>query len=140
MATNFHRLIALFKSGGKSQVTDFIPPDPAIEFSHPENASLFTRLRKDATPGIPGVMGGYKTRTHPDLTSILYDLIADPAVRKSYAFGRPVMATSTGLVFAYASGTHYIFVKLREERLDDARQDGGRLDPSYEKDWIEFRL
>jgi hypothetical protein len=140
MATNFQRLIALFKSGKKSDVSDFTPPDPAIEFLHPENASLFSRLRGDSTIGIPGVMGGYETRTHPDLTSILYDLIADPAVRKGYAFGRPVMATPTGLVFAYAGGTHYIFLKLGEERFDDARQDGGRFDPSYGKDWIEFRL
>ena len=140
MPTNFLRLIALFKSGKKSEVAEFTPPDPAIEFPHPENASLFTRLKQDSTLGIPGVMGGYGTRTHPDLTSILYDLIADPAVRKGYAFGRPVMATPTGLVFAYASGTHYIFLKLREERFDDARQDGGRVDPSYGKDWIEFRV
>ncbi len=140
MPTNFQRLIALFKSGKKSEVADFTPPDPAIEFPHPENASLFTRLKQDSALGIRGVMGGYGTRTHPDLTSILYDLIADPAVRKGYAFGRPVMATLTGLVFAYASGTHYIFLKLREERFDDARQDGGRVDPSYGKDWIEFRV
>jgi hypothetical protein len=85
-------------------------------------------------------MGGDGTRTHPELTSILYDLIADLAVGKGYAFGRPVMATPTGLVFAYASGAHYIFLKLSEERVDDARQDGGRLDPSYGKDWIEFLL
>jgi len=77
MATSFQRLIALFKSGKKSEVIDFTPPDPAIEFPHPENASLFNRLRGDSTIGIPGVMGGYETRTHPDLTSILYDLIAD---------------------------------------------------------------
>jgi hypothetical protein len=140
MPTNFQRLIALFKSEKKSDVTDFSPPDPAIEFPHPENASLFRRFRGDSTIGIPGVMGGYETRTHPDLTSIVYDLIADPAVRKGYAFGRPVMATPTGLVFAYADGTHYIFLKLGEERFDDARQDGGRFDPSYGKGWIEFRL
>lgn len=140
MPTNFQRLIALFKSLKKSEVADFTPPDPAIEFQHPQNASLFSRLKGDSTIGIQGVMGGYETRTHPDLTSILYDLIADPAVRKGYVFGRPVMATPTGLVFAYASGTHYIFLKLGQERLDDARRDGGRLDPSYGEDWIEFRL
>lgn len=100
---------------------------PATAFPHPENAALFARLKGDSTLGIPGVAGGYETRTHPDLTSILYDLVADPAVIKGYAFGRPVMATPTGLVFAYASGTHYIFLRLHDERLDDARQDGGRF-------------
>ena len=143
MPTNLQRLLAhfkTFKGGKKSEVKDFTPPDPAIEFPDPENASLFTRLRENSTFGTPGVMGGYETRTHPDLTSIFYDLIADPAVRKGYAFGRPVIATPTGLGFAYASGTHYIFLKLREERFDDACRDGGRLDPSYGEDWVEFRL
>lgn len=52
----------------------------------------------------------------------------------------PVMATAAGLVFAFAGGTHYIFLKVREERFDDARRDGGRFDPTYGKDWLEFRL
>jgi len=138
MPTNFQRLISFFKSRKKSEVANFTPPDPAIEFPHPENASLFTRLKADSTLGIPGVMGGYGTRTHPELSSILYELIADPQVRKGYAFGRPTMATPTGLVFAYASGTHYIFLKLREERFENARKDGGRFDLSHGKDWIEF--
>jgi hypothetical protein len=85
-------------------------------------------------------MGGYRTGAHPDLIPILYQLISDPAVRKGYAFGEPVMATPTGLVFAYAGGTHYIFLKLPEERFDDARKDGGRFDPTYGEHWIESRL
>jgi hypothetical protein len=138
MPANFQRVIALFKSRKKSQVRDFTPPDPAIEFPHPENVPLFIRLRRNARLGVPGVMGGYRTGAHPDLTPILYELSSDPAVRKGYAFGTPVMATPAGLVFAYAGGTHYIF--LREERFDDARKDGGRFDPTYGVDWIEFRL
>jgi hypothetical protein len=43
-------------------------------------------------------------------------------------------------VFAYASGTHSCFLKLRADRHDAAREDGGRFDPSYGEDWIEFRL
>src|SRR6266496_3511605 len=151
MPTNLHRLItlfkirnprlaALFKSREKTEVANFTPPDPAIEFPHPENTSLFKRLKEDARPGIPGFMGGYEVSAHPDLIEILYDLIPDSAVRKGYAFGRPVMSTPTGLVFAYTGGTHYIFLKLREERLDDARKDGGRFDPTYGEDWLEFRL
>lgn len=38
------------------------------------------------------------------------------------------------------SHTHYVFFKLREDRFDDASEDGGRFDPSYGKGWIEFRL
>jgi len=140
MRTNFQNLIALFKSRKKSKIADFTPPDPAVQFPHPENAPLFTRLRENARPGVPGVMGGYKAGAHPDLTPILYDLIPDPAVRKGYAFGRPVIATPTGLVFAYTGGTHNILLKLRKERLDDARRDGGWFDPTYGEEWIEFRV
>jgi hypothetical protein len=140
MPTNLQHLIAVLKKGKKSPGTSFTPPDPAIEFPHPENFSLFTSLKEDSTVAIPGVTGGYETRTHPDLTSILYDLLPDRAVRRGYAFGRPVMATPTGLVFAYASGTDYVFLKLNEERFDSARQDGGRFDPSHGQDWIEFRV
>ena len=153
---NLLRRIALFKarlrlarwrshavpeSGGEdSGVADFTPPDPAVEFPHPENTSLFNRLKKYARPGIPGVMGGYKASAHPDLTEILYDLAPDSAVKKGYAFGTAVMATPTGLVFAHTGGTHYIFLKLRQGRFDEARKDGGRFDPTYGDDWIEFRI
>ena len=106
MPTNFQRLIALFKGRKKSEVADFTPPDPALEFPHPDNASLFKRWREYARPGIPGIMGGYRATAHTDLIEVLYDLISDSAVRKAYAFGRPVMATPTGLVFAYTGGTH----------------------------------
>jgi hypothetical protein len=79
---------------------------------------LFTRLRRNARLGIPtGFMGGYRTGAHPDLIPILYQLISDPADRKGYAFGEPVMATPTGLVFAYAGGTHYIFLKQPKKDL-----------------------
>ena len=134
------RLVALFESRKKPEVANFTPQDPAIEFPHPENAPLFKRLKENARPGIPGVMGGYEASAHPDLIEILYDLTPDSAVRKGYAFGRPVMATPTGLVFAYTGGTHYIFLKLRKERFDDARRDGGWFDPTYGEDWIEFRV
>lgn len=87
-----------------------------------------------------GFIGGYRASAHSDLTPILYDLIDDPGVKKGYAFGKPVIATPTGLVFAYAGGTHYIFLKLRKDKFDDARRDGGWFDPTYGEDWIEFRL
>lgn len=103
MPKNFQRLIAFFKK--REGYEDFTPPDPTVEFPHPENASLFTCLEENARSGIPGVMGGYRTTAHTDLTSILYDLITDRAVRKGYVFGKPVMATPTGLVFAYGGGT-----------------------------------
>ena len=136
----FERIIGFLKDTTKPKDADFVPSDPIIEFPHPENASLFTRFRKDSKIGIPGVMGGYEIRTHPDLTSIFYKLINDPGVRKGYAYGRPVISNSNGLVFAYANGTHYVFLKLHADKFEAARQDGGRFDPSYGKDWVEFRL
>jgi hypothetical protein len=112
------------------------PPDPATEFTHAENQSLFERLKRDSKVAAPD--GGYEARAYPDLVEILNGLIGDSEVRKGSAYGRPVIANGRGLVFAYAGGTHYIFLKLREERRDSARQDGGRWDPTYGKDWIEF--
>jgi hypothetical protein len=54
-------------------------------------------------------MGGYQATAHLDLTEVLYDLIPDSAaVRKGYAFGRAVMATPSGLVFAYTGGSLHI--------------------------------
>ncbi len=126
------------RNGEQEEFGDFTPPDSAVEFPHPENALLFARMKMNARPGIPGVMGGYRAAAHPDLTEILYELVADSTVRKGYAFGRAVMATPAGLVFGYTGGTHYIFLKLREERFDAARKDGGRFDPTYGEDWIEF--
>ena len=140
MPRKLQRFLALFQNPEKSEEAEFTPPEPSMEFSHPENAALFQRLSEDSSPGIPGVAGGYSTRTHPELTSILYELISDPAVKKGYAFGRAVLATPAGLVFAYATGTHYVFLKLREDRFHEASKDGGRFDPSYGNDWMEFRL
>jgi len=141
---NFEGIIALLKGKKKPERTAPAAPDPAIEFSHSENASLFTRLKEDSKVADPEknpvwVKGGYEVRSHPDLIDILYGLVIDSGVRKGYAYGRPVMANQNGLIFAYAGGTHYISFKLREDKFDGARQDGGLFDPCG-KDWIEFRV
>ncbi len=141
----FERILDVFKNGGKSKPLAFEPPDPADEFTHPENQPLFARLRENSRVAAPDkdhlwVIGGYEARAHPDLVSILYGLIDNNEVRKGSAYGRPAMANRQGVVFAYAGGTHYIFLKLHEERHDAARQDGGRFDSTYGSDWIEFRL
>jgi len=142
---NLEHIIALVKCNKKPKTTPPVPPDPAIEFPHSENAALFTRLKEDAKVADPEkdpvwVIGGYETRTHYDLIPILFALVTEGGVRKGYAYGRPVLAAPNGVVFAYASGTYYIFFKLREGKFDAACQDGGRFDPSYGKDWIEFRV
>jgi hypothetical protein len=141
----FKRILDVFKSGGKSKSPTIEPLDPASEFTHPENKALFARLKENSRAAAPDkdslwTIGGYEVRAHPDLVSILYDLISDGEVRKGSAYGGPVMANHRGLVFAFAGGTHYIFFRLSETRHDAARQDGGRFDPTYGTDWIEFRL
>jgi hypothetical protein len=122
-------MMALLKGKRRPNMRPPVLPDPAIEFSHSENASLFTRLKEDA-----------KFTAHSDLIPILFALVTVGGVRKGYAYGRPVMANPNGIVFAYAGGTHYIFFKLRKDKFDRARQDGGRFDPSYGTDWIEFSV
>lgn len=61
------------RSGEEYKIAVTPLDDPAIEFPHPENASLFT-------------------------------------------------------------------LKLRKERFDGARRDGGWFDPTYGEDWLEFRI
>jgi hypothetical protein len=133
----FERIRSVFKSGGESKAPPAAPPDPANEFKHPENHALFARLKENSQLAAPDL---YARIAHPDLVPILYDLIGDNEVRKGSAYGKPVMASRRGVVFAYASGTHCIFFRLYAERLDAARQDGGRYDPTYGKDWVEFRV
>lgn len=121
------------------------PPDPAERFAHPGNQALFTYLRglsslatADADP--VWRLDGYKVRTHPDLIGFLYSLTdPDQAVRGS-AYGVPVMANAQGLVFAWAGGTHDIFIRLRPEHHASACGDNGRFDPTYGQDWIEFHF
>ena len=83
---------------------------------------------------------GYEVRTHPELSSILYELIPDTSVNRSYAYGRPVMANANGLIFAFAGGTRDVFFRLRKEQFDEARKDGGRFDPTYGENWVQFQI
>ena len=141
---DFERVANLFKRKGKPEPPTTPPPDPVLEFPHPENRSLFARFKENSKAEGPDTrgwtMGGYEVRVHPDLIEILYDLVSEGQVKKGCAYGKPVVATSGGLVFAYAGGTHSIFFKLHQDRFDAARLDGGRYDPTYGTDWIEFQV
>lgn len=139
------RIADVLRGGRQPKPMVPTPHDPATEFTNEENEALFERLKRDSKIAPPDkdslwVPGGYQVGAHPDLVGILYDLIGDCAVTKGSVYGMPVIANGRGLVFAYAGGTHYIFLKLCEERRDSARQDGGRWDPTYGNDWIEFRV
>ena len=142
---NFAKIIAIFRGRKSPANIALIVPDPEITFPHPGNAELFACLKESSKVAGPDngplwVREGYEIRSHPDLESYLFSLITEEGLRKGFAFGRPVIANSGGLVFAWAGGTHYIWLRLNEERHNDARLDGGRFDPSYGKDWVEFRV
>jgi len=80
----------------------------------------------------------YPLRAHPDLTEKFRSLAPAADVMNSSAYGHPVMANSSGLVFAWAGGTHYIMLRLSRELQQQAIDEGGRFNPTYGKDWIEF--
>jgi hypothetical protein len=120
------------------------PPDPASQFTHPGNKGIFAFLKEHSR--IAGAdrrsawdIDAYVLRAHPDLVEMLYQF-APADVRKGAAFGTPILANSQGLVFAWAGGSHDVFLRLPEQRHDAARRDGGRVDNTYPRDWIEFRV
>jgi len=118
------------------------PPDPALKFSHPRNKDLFEYFREHsrvATTKTAAVLDGYPLCAHEDLVDFLYSLADSREVVRGWAYGRPVLANAQGLVFAWAGGTHSIFVRLRPEQHEHARHENGWFDPTYGKDWIEFR-
>jgi hypothetical protein len=43
-----------------------------------------------------------------------------------------------GLIFAWATGTNAIFFRLPRRLHKQAIEDGGRFDPTYGNDFIEF--
>jgi hypothetical protein len=120
------------------------PPDPSAKFPSPQNLSLFARLKEDARVDDGKQsnyqVDGYVVRCRPDLTEIMYDLTPDSSVTKDYAYGRSVLANPKGAIFAYAAGTHHVFFRLDSDRIAAAQVDGGRLDPTYGGDWIEFQI
>jgi hypothetical protein len=139
---DFGRIATFFRR--KAEFAASRPPDPSVKFPNPKNLALFARLKEgariDDDKQSNYQVDGYLVLSHPDLTGIMYDLIPESSVKKDYAYGRPVLVNSGGVIFAYASGTHYVFFRLDSDRIAAAQGDGGRLDPTYGGDWIEFRI
>jgi hypothetical protein len=133
------------KRGFKAETPVFLPTsDPTLRFPHPDNNELFTRLKETAHPATTKteavwVLDGYRIAAHPDLVDILREFAGTDRVIHGSAYGRPVVATPRGLVFAYAGGTHSIFIRLASEHHEAARRDNGCFDPTDGKNWIEFR-
>ena len=139
---DFRRLATVFRRKAESAASP--PLDPSAKFPNPKNLALFARLKEDARVDDGKQsnyqVDGYLVRSHPDLTEIMYNLITESGVKKDYAYGRPVLVNDKGVIFAYADGTHYVFFRLDSDRIAAAQGDGGRLDPTYGGDWIEFRI
>jgi hypothetical protein len=48
------------------------------------------------------------------------------------------MANAAGLVFSFAHGRWWVLIQLQERHHEAARNDGGRINAEYGKNWIEF--
>jgi hypothetical protein len=113
------------------------PPDPP-ELAHPGNRQLFDYFRQNSCWNATAQQ--YETRAHSDLAEILFELVADPDVRKGHAYGRPVVANRHGLIFAWAGGTGDFFVRLIGDKVATACGEGARSDPTYPPEWINFYM
>ena len=117
-------------------------PDPAKRFPHSQNSELFAFLRKSWLErcNLPSVRSGgdYPFLTHPDLIERFRTLAPSPDVMQDSVYGRAIMATPTGIVFAWAGGMNDIFLRLPRSLQQAAVDELGRYDPTYGEDWIDF--
>jgi len=113
------------------------PPEPSVEFSHPKNAELFTLLKRWWFESSTRSEGEY-LRVHPDLIERFRNLAATSNVRQGAVYLRAVIANQSGLIFAWATGMNGIFLRLPRQLQQAAIQEGGRFDPTYGQEWIEF--
>lgn len=121
------------------------PKDPASEFTNPGNQELFEYLKRQSRLVTPDMrpmwnFDGYELHCHPDLMEFLYDMAPAKDVTKGRAYGLPVLANPQKLIFAWAGGTHSLMFRLGPEHRIAASQDNGRFDPTYGKDWMQFRF
>lgn len=87
-----------------------------------KNANVLTAVQKFSKPkertiSDPYVVDGYELHARPELADRLRNLMAGgaPGARLEFAFGIPMLCTSTGRVFATAGGTHSLSLFLPEE-------------------------
>lgn len=101
-----------------------------------KNANVLTAVQKFSKPkertiSDPYVVDGYELHARPELADRLRNLMAGgaPGARLEFAFGIPMLCTSTGRVFATAGGTHSLSLFLPEE------ESWGNPDPEYGEPW-----
>jgi hypothetical protein len=114
--------------------------DASEEFQHAANGELFAYLKQRAldSHARSSVVAEYPFLTHPDLVERLRNLVLIPDTVSSTAYGHPVVANSNGIIFAWAGGMNQIFLRLPRKLQQKAIEEGGRFDPTYGENWIEF--
>jgi hypothetical protein len=109
------------------------PPDRPSEFDAPANDLIVEYFRKSADWNADART--YVLHAKPDLTSELYKLIEQAGISKTdiksgSMYGSPIVANRNGVVFAWAGGTHDVFLRLSKSSADRACEDGARYDPT----------
>jgi hypothetical protein len=99
----------------------------------PMNDEVLTAVRRTAIlegPHSGYAVDGYEVRTHPDLVDRLRELMAyTPGARFGYVFGTPTLQNPTGEIFATASGTSSLYLRLEGDT------DWGRPYEEYGAPW-----
>jgi hypothetical protein len=109
--------------------------EPSERYAHPRNAALLRFLKKTAVKGTGDVydLEGYELHAHPDLCEVLQAFN-----RHCYggAYGIPVLADESGVLYAVARGTSFIAFQLPEPEQSEAKAAGGADFPEAGDDWI----
>jgi hypothetical protein len=110
------------------------------------NRSLLKWLEAGSEAATSGGMalGDYELHAHPDLVDRLVGCTKDAQVELVAAFGIPCVATSGGVIIAFARGTNTIFVRgvrvgspVRLEGLD---REWEGVDAFFPPEWKEMPL
>jgi hypothetical protein len=127
-----------------------------VNYDHPANAEILNYLNSNSALRVKGEatydLDEYATNTHPDLVERFYQIGSYLAENcASVEYGYPVLAApSSGVIFATATGTDTIGIRLPAEAIEEAitagaqkvivfRHLGEKLSSrSFGKDWVLF--
>lgn len=123
--------------------------------AQPSNGAVLKYLKSKSTPkgqgGSPFEAGAYRGHTHPDLEEWFYGLGKGlPEDCVGAAYGYPVLVRpDVGVIFALATGTSTVLVRLPRQAHIDAIVAGATVEKSYStgekleaaafgEDWLIF--
>ena len=110
---------------------------------YPANKLLLEDLKERAVPRQPSNtspfdLDGYELHTHPDLVERLYALAKSlPPSCRGAIYGYPVLAVNE-VIFAVATGTHLLAMRLPENMRKMAEEYTGKPYPKWGPDWYTF--